>query len=634
MYFSLLKLILAISFLFVVPGYFFQLAIFGWKDSFGEEKISFFEKAVLSVPFSLILIDLIVLFLNRMRISINGPILFGSVLVLCFLLFAFFQYRMKNQKKENKNAGERSSLFEFSSCQTIFILLAVFLAVFIRVAYLSDTIVPSATDMGHHMYWVQTIVDSGQLPDYGMPDFIIGEHIIFAAVNLISGVGIMTAMPTLLLLFFNIVGIFTIAVLVGHVFKSNRIATISFFMSGALFAINPPQGKYVSGGVIGNVIGDMLIPVAMYFLYRALSEKDRIFAGMFFFSFAGILYTHHLSSLIFIFSAAAFILLYLILNISNFFRVIQEWIKMFLRPFPILVLFFLVSFFLFIFTPSYFNPEAVGQATGEPTKATRVGLNLSQLENSVGSAQLIFGSLGFLLLLFELFKKRDRFVRSESSFGTKYSLAIGWFLILFLLSWKPGWLYVNIPSDRISNYLYLPLALLSPFALVWYFENLRSSASKFFSTVFLFTLLFFVITNGLSDSADVFKKENSFQEAVQTFHSARYLSSTVDMEKDVILKDHVNIYADSWYKLFFMKDYKYPLSRGVLSRYIDPTKPRETCTRDMISDPESEIGKACFAETGVNYIAINSQIEGNSFEKYASFSKIYMSDYISIFRRN
>ena len=128
--------------------------------------------------------------------------------------------------------------------------------------------------------------------------------------------------------------------------------------------------------------------------------------------------------------------------------------------------------------------------------------------------------------------------------------------------------------------------------------------------------------------------KNQFQEAVQTFHSAEYLASTVDTNQDVVLKDHVNIYADSWYKLFFMKDYKYPLSRGMLTRYADPTKPREICTRDMISDPQSSAGRACFVETGVNYIAVNAQIEGNSFEGYPEFSKVYCSDYISIFRKD
>jgi hypothetical protein len=616
---SLLKLILTVPFVLILPGVLFQLAIFGWKNG----KISFFEKAVLAVPFSLIIVDLIVLLLNKFSIFLKGPVLLGAILIFCLVCFAVYQFRFGRRKRKKEEDAESDKIFDFSTWQVIFILLALVLAIFIRTAYLSDTIIPSATDLGHHMYWVQTIINNGHLPDYGVPDFIIGEHMIFAVVNLISGVKIATAMPALLLLLFNITGIFTIAILLGRVFENKKIVAISFFVAGSLYAINPPQGRYVSGGVVGNVIGDTLIPVALYFLYRALSEKDRIFAGLFFFSFVGMLYTHHLSAFVLIFSIAGILLLYLLLNIKNGLKIIGEWFKIFLKPFPLAVLLGGAIFLLFVFTPSYFNAAAVGQATGEPLKATRVGLSLSQIEGSVGSAQLIFGALGFLLALLALKTKE-----------LKHSVALGWFVILFVMAWKPGWLYVNIPSDRVGNYFFLPLVFLSSYALVRYFEVFTSATSRFFSTIFLFTLLFFVITSGLSDSAEAFKAKNQFQSIMETFHSAQYLASTVETSKDTILKDHVNIAGDSWYKLFFMKDYKYPLSRGVLTRYVDPTKPRETCTRDMISDPESDAGKACFADTGVNYVVVNAQIEGNSFEKYTDFSKVYGSDGISIFRRD
>lgn len=623
MVFSLLRLILTIPFLLVIPGVLFQLAIFGWKSASGGGKISFFEKAVLAVPLSLIIVDLIVLLLNKMNILLKGPMLVGAVLIFCLICFVVYQSRFGKKKSKKEEESEPDRIFDFSNWQVIFILLALVLAIFIRTAYLSDTIIPSATDLGHHMYWVQTIINTGHLPNYGVPDFIIGEHMIFAVVNLISGVKIATAMPALLLLLFNITGIFTIAILLGRVFENKKIVAMSFFVAGSLYAINPPQGRYVSGGVVGNVIGDMLIPVALYFLYCALSEKNRIFAGLFLFSFLGLLYTHHLSAFVLIFSIAGILILYLLLNIKNALRIIGDWLKIFLKPFPLAVIFLGAIFLLFVFTPSYFNAAAVSQATGEPMKATRVGLSLSQIEGSVGSAQLILGALGFLLALLAIKTKE-----------LKYSIALGWFLILFVMAWKPGWLYVNIPSDRIGNYFFLPLTLLSSFALVRYFEIFTSATSRFFSTIFLFTLLFFVITSGLSDSAEAFKAKNQFQGVMETFHSAAYLAATVDTSKDVILKDHVNIYGDSWYKLFFMKDYKYPLSRGVLMRYVDPTKPRETCTRDMISAPESDAGKSCFADTGVNYVVVNAQIEGNSFEKYSDFSKVYGSDGISIFRKD
>lgn len=624
MIFSLLKLIFTIPFVFILPGFFLLLAIFGWKSAPNMPKISFFEKAVLVVPLSIILVDFLVLALNKMCIFLNGPVLIGSILVFFLLGYIIFQFRFKKEFAKNETEeNEVQKFFDFSYWQTIFILVSLFLAIFIRTTYLSDTIIPSTTDLGHHMYWVQKIIDTGSLPNYGMPDFIIGEHIIFAVVNLMSGIKIMSAMPVLILLFINIVGIFTLSMLVGRMFQNSKIAAATFFIVGVLYAINAPQGKYVSGGVVGNIIGNMLIPVVLYFLYRALSEKNSVFAGLFLFSTTGLLYTHHLSSFILLYSITAIILVYLALNFDRIFKIISDWLKIFLKPFPAAVFLLSIFCFLLIFTPSYFNPEAIKQAAGAPTKVTRIGLNLDQLEINVGSARLILGALGFVLLLTTF--KRKKY---------EYGFALAWTAVIFIISWKPGWLYVNVPSNRIGNYLFLPFSLLATYGLVEFFNFFRKSTTVFFSTVLTFILLFFVIVDGLSESAETFKMRPQFQETVQTFHSARYLASTLDTNRDVLLKDHVNIYGDSWYKLFFMKDYKYPLSRGNLSRYIDPTKPRETCTRDMIMIPKTKSAKKCFIETGVNYVALNAQLEGNSFEKYPEFSKVYSSNYISVFRKD
>ncbi|MFA5871162.1 MAG: hypothetical protein WC858_00395 [Parcubacteria group bacterium] len=621
MIFDILKLIVVFPIILVLPGIFFMLAAFGRSNA----KISFFERAVLTVPFSIIIIDLICFILNRFDIPIKGVILLGSIIIFCLIGFIAYQYRFKSRGEKNKEADlQPDNLFNFSNWQTIFILLSIFVAVFIRVAYLSDTIVPSATDLGHHMYWSQTIIDSGKLPVYGMPDFIIGEHIIFAAVNLLSGVGLMTAMPTLLLLFVNIAGIFTLVILAARLFKNKNITAVMFLVAGVLYAINAPQGKYVSGGVVGNIIGDMLIPVVLYFLYRALAEKDSFFGGLFLFSLIGILYTHHLSSFILLFSIAGIIFFYLAVNFRGIFNIILAWIKIFARPFPIAVLLIALIFFIFVFMPSYFNPSAVSQATGAPTKITRVGLNLNQIEMNAGSGRLILGALGMLLIAVLAWKPKKYWI----------SFAAGWVIISLVMAYKPNLLLINIPSDRVGNYLFLPFSILSAYALVKYFELFRKSASKFFASVLLYALMFFIITNGLSDSADAFKSKNQFQEIMETYHSAEFLSKNVDTSKDIILKDHINIAGDSFYKLFFMKDYKYPLSRGNLSRYVDPTKPREICTRDIIDDPENDTGKACLSDTGVDYVVLNAQLEGMSFEKYPSFSKVYASNYISVFKKN
>ena len=626
MYISLLKLILTVPFILILPGFFLLLAIFGFK----KDKMPFFEKAVLAVPLSIISVNFSVLVLNKLNVVLKGAVLVGVIVMFCLICFAVFQYRFRKKsgpKKEEaqKLENESEGLYNFSFWQTIFILLSLIIAVFLRVAYLSDTIVPAATDLGHHMFWVQGIVNNGHLPDYGVPDFIIGEHIVFAVVNLVSGVSVLSAFPALILLLANLVGIFTLAILVARLFKDRKITALSIFVIGVLYAISAPQGKYISGGVVGNIFGDMLIPVSLFFLYRAVKEKSALFAGLFLFVFWGLAYIHHLSAFILIYSVAAVFLVYILANLKQAHKILMEWIKIFFKPFPLAVLIFGICFLAFIFTPSYLNPEAINQATGTPQKITRAGLSVGQIGANVGSARFIFGGLGLLLLLIAGRKKPKEY---------EYSFAVGWALMLLAMTYKPGWLYVNIPSSRVGNYLFLPFSLLAAYGIAAYFELLRRTATRFFSAVLLFTFLFFIVTSGLSDSAEVFKARPQFQETIQVYHSAGYMASALDSNKDVILKDHVNIYGDSWYKLFFMKDYKYPLSRGNLSRYVDPTKPRETCTRDMITEPESSEGQACFLETHVNYIALNAQLEGNSFEKYPEFSKVYSSNYLSIFKRN
>ncbi len=603
------------------------MAVFGESN----ERVSFFEKAVFVIPFSIISIDLIALLLNKINIPISGVNLIGATIIFCLLCFAFYQIRFKKKEAEpsakssasNEITSESENLFNFSTWQTIFILLSIVLAIFIRVAYLTDTIVPASTDLGHHMYWVKTIIDSGKLPAYNMPDFIVGEHIIFAAANLISGVNVTTALPVLILLIANVTGIFVAAILVARLFKNTNTTAVSFFVLGTLYAIAAPQGKYVSGGVIGNILGNMFLPLALYFAFRALKEKSGSHLGLFIFSATGLLYTHHLTSFVLIFISAAVLLIYFSVNIKRLPKIISSWLKILFKPFPVLVLILSILFLAFAYTPSYFNSAAVDQATGAPSKITRVGLSLKQIELNVGSARLILGILGILLLLLTFKPKK-----------LEYSFVIGWTLILFIMTYRPGWLYIDIPSNRVSNYLFLPLSIAAAYCLAQYFHFFRKGATQFFAAVLLYTFLFFTITSGLSDSAEAFKIKNQFQEAVQTFHSGEYLAKTTNASKDIILKDHINIYGDSWYKLFFMKDYKYPLSRGKLTRYSDPTKPRETCTRDMIGKPQSETGRACFAKTGVNYVALNAQLEGMTFETYPEFSKVYASNYISIFKRN
>jgi len=110
-----------------------------------------------------------------------------------------------------------------------------------------------------------------------------------------------------------------------------------------------------------------------------------------------------------------------------------------------------------------------------------------------------------------------------------------------------------------------------------------------------FLIIFtFVLVSGLSDSAQSFKKQDSLTETNQTFSASDYLAKNTT-SNDMIIKDHNYITADSWIKLFFMRGYKYPASRGYFKRYEDTgNRNQDVCTLVMISDPSTDQAQKCF----------------------------------------
>ncbi|HCP08802.1 MAG TPA: hypothetical protein DIT25_03335 [Candidatus Moranbacteria bacterium] len=87
-------------------------------------------------------------------------------------------------------------------------------------------------------------------------------------------------------------------------------------------------------------------------------------------------------------------------------------------------------------------------------------------------------------------------------------------------------------------------------------------------------------------------------------------------------------------KLFFMRGYRYPDSRGYFKRYEDLTKPREMCTLWMISNPGGKDAEDCFDETGTRFLMVNPQYDSAQFRKLSNFDQIYSGDKINIYHKN
>ncbi|KKQ04872.1 MAG: hypothetical protein US15_C0040G0001, partial [Candidatus Moranbacteria bacterium GW2011_GWF1_36_4] len=314
---QLILFYISIFFLLFLPGWFLILAIFGKSN-----KLSRLEKFIIAPGLSLVSINFLIILIGKSGIPITGK----SIIIanLLFLLLNAIIYKTQKNKQisiEEKDASDK--LFSFSKKHTVLIILILALTFFIKTVYLSDTIFPTSTDMGHHMYWSKLISQTNELPDYQesdviqvgenyqisnpkpIADFIIGEHLIFSAINLFSGIDFISYFPTLVLFLFNIFTVLIIFILTLRLFENfgtiqaRTINIFALFLAGPIYTLASPQAKFASGGVIGNTFGNFLIPLILYFFLRALEKKNKPMLSLGIFTTIGLFYIHHLSSFVF-----------------------------------------------------------------------------------------------------------------------------------------------------------------------------------------------------------------------------------------------------------------------------------------------------------------------------------------------
>lgn len=621
-----------------LPGYFLLLAIFGKNRKFDS-----LEKFVLSCGLSIIITDIVLIFLNKFGILINKISLiisFGLFFIICYLIFHFFRKKSASEKNDPSRP-------KYSPVQISIIILIIFVSVFFQTIHLAKNITPSATDLGHHMYWVENIIQTGKISDFqkadiiqsnghysiGEPgkidDFIIGEHLIFAAIGLISGASVISAFPVIILFLINIAGLLAIFILANIFFDflpfGKTVSILSILLLGCLYSLAAPQGNFISGGVIGNLIGNLLAPLAFYLLFRAIKENSSPVFALGIITIFGLVYAHHLSTFIFGF-ALIFSLLFLVIIKRN--GIFAEFGKIFVLVFsaPVMAtLFFGALFFFFIHMPGYIENQAVKTVIGEPSRSTKEGLAFGQLQSVAGESRLALGIVGIVLLL-----------AGAKKYPYQSAIISGWFFSIFLLAWKPTLFHIDIPSSRIGNYLIFPAVLAGAFALAWFFEkyihDCETGKAYLGKNLFLVaaTLVFlYVLTSGLFDINQSFGTSPSSKKTVETFAISRYLSERTNSE-DMILKDHNYVPADSWMKVFFMRDYNYPFTRGLFFRYAGAQK-REMCTLWMISTPNSPDAKKCFEEIGIDFIIVNPNYDSAQFKDAQRFWRVYASDNVDAY---
>ncbi|MDD2766408.1 MAG: hypothetical protein PHH40_01420 [Candidatus Moranbacteria bacterium] len=643
---------IALGILFFLPGWILLRLIWG------KTIYTSLESLLFSFGISIGMIDFLLIALGTWHIHLNiFSLLLGIFVCLGVVMSISRLINRRSRKSEQDVVAKIQKIPSFSKQQGWLFVIIFGLTIFIKTIYLTDAVLPTATDLGHHMYWSQSIALTESLPFYAkqgietnvlgtymltdpqpIADFIIGEHLPFSAINMFVGLDFFSAFPVLFLFFINILSLLTLVMLalrfsagmknafLSHqVFTPQNIALMTLFLFGPLYTLASPEAKFVSGGVVGNVIGNFFIPLIFLALFRALKEKQSSFLALALFLIFTLAYTHHLSTLILFFGLFAALFVYSIAHYEKITAVLFSWWRLFAKPAPILTLLFCIIFFFGIAMPTYIETNAVGTALGTPTKSTRTGLSLLQIDNATGQARVAIAFSG--VLLFILLRAYRRYA---------FALLLGWFTILLILSFHPEWLFINIPSNRIVTYLSFPLGLLTAFSAVAFFATLRGSTSHFrLPSIFILlisaTFFVFVTADGSFDNNQTLLPKDKALGVLQTFNASRFLAtnSTAD---DIVVKDHNYITADSWMKLFFVRDYAYPLSRGYFKRYEDNPN-REQCTSLMISVPNTVAGKKCYSDLSVRFVVINPRFDTAQFEKSTEFSRIYASDDIHIYER-
>lgn len=614
-----------------------------------------FEMFLFSFGISVGLLDFLMILFGTANISLSPLSLaagiFG-VLLLFFIISRALSFFGNSTVKYEKQQTHR-----FSKQQNRLFILLIALTLFIKSIFLAHAVLPTATDLGHHMYWAKYIALTRTLPFYAkqeiitnadavyqlthptpIADFIIGEHLPFAALNIFTHLDFFSAFPVNLLLLVNLLSLLTLAALalrltadLSHPFFSKKIFTpqnvalATLFFFGPLYTLASPQTKFVSGGVVGNTFGNFFIPLIILAYYRAFKEKNAVFLAIGFFLTFTLAYTHHLSTLILLFTLVASALIALLFHFETFGKTLRGWLKLILTPAPITTLLLATIFFFVIAMPTYIETNAVGTALGTPTKTTRTGLSFLQVTFSSGEVRVALGLAGIALLL-TLFRR------------TRYAGAflLGWSIILLLMTFEPQWLLIDIPSSRIGAYLSFPLGILAAITSIAFLSTFRTGVSTLRIPHFLFliasiSLFVFSIGSGSFDNNQALLPKSKGLDAVQTFAASRYLAEKTT-QTDIILKDHNYIVADAWMKLFFLRDYAYPLSRGFFKRYEDNPS-REQCTLLMISVPNTPRGEKCYTDLGVDFVVVNPYFDTAQFEKSGTFSRIYVSDSIHIYKR-
>lgn len=647
--------IAVVFFLLFAPGWIFLRVLFPAKV------FEPLERMIVSVPISFAFITLSAIALNLCGMRFDHVHLLALIAVILVLPFVLY-FPLRRYRDIHMN----TNLFSFPKKQTFLIITIILFAVVIKTIFLINAVFPTATDLGHHLYWVEKITVDHKLPTYEkreiimdsdyalsdpepIADFIIGEHVLLAMIKIFTNLPVISTFPSLFLFVINVFTMLMIFVLARRFFEKHPygsfIAIGTLLLSGPLWAISGAQAKFVSGGVIGNLLGNLLIPATLYFLYRAFVHKNALLLSIAIILGTTLAYTHHLSALIFGYIFVCSIAYFIILNKDG----LPGYARLFalLKEPLIIVLFVAIGALFFFAPPSYLDKDVISSSVGAPSKSTRTGIPFTELMHMIGDARFVLGVIGFVILLMvtattRVHHRTMSYLQKIDTSIYALSFLLGWWTAVLLMTLTPHILQVNIISSRIATYCAFPIMILGAYVCVHILytvlqkKNSRTFVPQIIVSTMLLLIITFAFVSGSRDNATALNPTPKTTAALQTFHVGEYaskvLKNTIMHDDAWMVKDHNYIVADTWLKIHFAYDYSYPLSRSYFDRY-ESNPDRETCTREMISDPSSDLAVTCFDQLNVTAVLVSTEDDAAQFESLNYFDRIYQNDLLSLFIR-
>lgn len=654
----------------LVPGYLFSRALLQPKllrellrslPSLEKNLLYRYFYFLFTPATGLVLVDAVVLLLARLHYSLSYANFFVSFSLINIALLILNIWFIRSPKVKNINSEK---LKKFALAISLIFLVSVV----VRTVFYLPNAVPQDTDLGHHMYWSQWMVQKETFPAYNTPEVIEGEHMIFAVVSKLSGITLLSAMPLIILSLYNLAMLLALSFGALTITGNKKIALWTLFFSGIYFAVDPPQARYIKGGVIGNTFGNLFIPLVFmlvflffrwYFLDFLNRKKEEVnykpivaLISLILVILGGSFYSHHLSTFLLGITLAFSLLIWFILALfwsSENQRKLADNIKLILFFFKktLLTPKFLITaaviaiYPIFIYLPHYLASNAVKTVTQDPEKDTHLGISLGDFWGKMGWTRfaLLFIALAyFVFILAKRTKIAEKWfiskhltkIRNTFSIGLLV-LIFGWFLPLALLSFFPGVFKVDLPSRRVVNYLVFPSVILVSIAAAWIFANIKNYQNNYIKWA-LALIAVFVLWDGSSDFRSVYTGVNKFEDAIELYNASKYLADETPADA-IILKDHRTLAGDSWIKFFLLRGYDYFLSRTYDYKYNDPSNKLDPCTREVVMVPESSVSLNCYGQTGINYVIVKPAGDEFLFWKSQGFNAVYYNEDIAIFQK-